>query len=97
MLCSVLINVVPGDVFYMGRANGSSLYSVNPNGTVTIKVDTGFVPSEDKRDSVSDPGSGNAIVAQDYTSDSHHYKRLLQPWNVVGSRCIPSTLGLLGA
>lgn len=44
-----------GDVFYMGRVNGSSLAYVDSNsGHAIIKVDnTSFVPYNEKRDSVS--------------------------------------------
>ena len=44
-----------GDVFYMGKSNGSSLYHVDPNtGHAFIKVDnTTFVPVDQKRKSVS--------------------------------------------
>ncbi|KAJ3531069.1 hypothetical protein NM688_g7628 [Phlebia brevispora] len=43
-----------GDVFYMGRQNGSSLYSVDSTtGHAFIKVDnTSFVPYNEKRDSI---------------------------------------------
>ena len=44
-----------GDVFYMGRTNGSNLYSVDAGtGHAFIKVDnTSVVPYDQKRDSVS--------------------------------------------
>ena len=46
-----------GDVFYMGRTNGSNLYSVDAGtGHAFIKVDnTSVVPYDQKRDSVSTP------------------------------------------
>ena len=46
-----------GDVFYMGRQNGSSLAFVDKNsGHAIIKVDnTTFVPFNQKRDSVRLP------------------------------------------
>ena len=53
---------VAGDVFYMGRANGSSLYSVDAGtGHAFIKVDnTSVVPYQQKRDSVRPPGHWQA-------------------------------------
>ena len=50
-----LLTYLLGDVFYMGRTNGSSLYSVDSTtGHAFIKVDnTSDVAYEQKRDSVS--------------------------------------------